>query len=184
VLWVAGLLAVLVGGWAGATLWTQRPPARFRPTVAIKGAALSNGITAGNLVVETEGTIDPDELVQLYRRTLDALRVFVKSAPGGGKPEFEISDPIDVLLAVPAAALCEPTAYFDHHAPQNCAAEPWAIAIGPHGTRRLMVVSDRAQLAAALRRGVAQAACEFSPVADDRLREICDITGRFAGSAN
>jgi hypothetical protein len=47
-----------------------------------------------------------------------------------------------------------------------------------------MVVSDRAQLAAALRRGVAQAACEFSPVAVEKLREICDITSRFAESPN
>jgi len=183
VLWVAGLLAVLVGGGAGATLWMQRA-ARFRPTVAIAGVAFIRGTTAGKLVVETDGAIEPDELVQLYSRTLDALRVFVRSAPGGGKPELEIRDPIDVLLAVPAAALCEPTAYLDHQVPQNCAAAQWAIAIGARGTHRLMVVSDRAQLAAALRRGVAQAACEFSPVADDRLREICDITGRFAGSAN
>jgi hypothetical protein len=48
-----------------------------------------------------------------------------------------------------------------------------------------MVVSDRAQLIPALRRGVAQAACEFSPEQDnERVREICDVTSRFAESAN
>jgi hypothetical protein len=181
--WVAALLAVLVGGGAAATLWMQRA-AGYRSTVAIAGVALTRGTTAGKLVVETDGAIEPDELARLYTRTLDALRVFVKSGPVGGDPGLEIHDPIDVLLAVPAAALCEPTAYLDRQVPRNCAATQWAIAIGAHGTHRLMVVSDRAQLDAALRRGVAQAACEFSPVADDKVREFCDITGRFAGSAN
>jgi hypothetical protein len=50
-----------------------------------------------------------------------------------------------------------------------------------------MVVSNRAQLVSALRKGVAQAACEFSPVPveDEKLtREFCQITRRFAESAN
>jgi len=48
-----------------------------------------------------------------------------------------------------------------------------------------MIVSDRAQLISALRKGVAQAACECSPAQDNKLvREICDVTARFAESAN
>ena len=50
-----------------------------------------------------------------------------------------------------------------------------------------MVVSDRAQLISAMRKGVAQAACDFSPVPveDKKLtREFCAITARFAESTN
>jgi hypothetical protein len=47
-----------------------------------------------------------------------------------------------------------------------------------------MVVSDRAQLGDAVRRGVAQAVREFSPVSDERLHELRDLTARFAESAN
>jgi hypothetical protein len=47
-----------------------------------------------------------------------------------------------------------------------------------------MVVSDRAQVGAAVRRGVAQAVREFSPVADERLHELKELTARFAESAN
>jgi hypothetical protein len=150
--------------------------------VAIAGVTLSKGTTAGKLVVETDGAVDPGELARLYTSTLGALRLYAK-ASGIGK--VEIPDPIDVLLAVPARALCEPSAYLDHQAPRNCASALSATAIGARGTHRLMVVSDRAQLIPAMRKGVAQAACDFSPVEDNKLvREICDVTSRFAESAN
>jgi hypothetical protein len=182
--WLAVALAVLVGGGAAAVVVMTRT-ARYRSTVDIAGVALTRGITAGKLVVETDGTVEPDELARLYTSTLDALRLFVRTNRMGAAPGPEIADPIDVLVAVPAAALCEPTAYLDRQPPRTCAVVPWAIAIGARGTHRLMVVSDRAQLIAAVRRGVARAACEFSPVeGEDKLREFCDLTTRFAESTN
>jgi hypothetical protein len=182
--WLAVALAVLVGGGAAAVLVMKRTP-RFRSTVAIQGVAFTRGITHGRLRVETDGAVDPGELAGLYGATFEALRAYVRHAGGdGGAPALEIPDPIDVLLAVPAAALCEPTAYLDRQAPRNCAAAAWATAIGAKGTRRLMVVSDRARLIESLRHGVAQAACELSPVEDAKLREICDLTIRFAESTN
>jgi tRNA A-37 threonylcarbamoyl transferase component Bud32 len=181
--WLAVALAVLVGSGAAALLVTKRTP-RFRSTVAIQGVAFTRGITAGKLRVETDDAVDPDELARLYAATLDALRAYVRSERASGAQALDIADPVDVLLAVPVAALCEPTAYFDHQAPSNCATAGWATAIGARGTHRLMVVSDRAQLGDAVRRGVAQAVREFSPVADERLHELQELTARFAGSAN
>jgi serine/threonine protein kinase len=179
--WLVAIAIAVLGGAAASLLLKQR--ARYRSTVEINGVALTRGTTVGKLVVETDGAVEPAELGRLYTSTLDALRLFVRTAPGG-KPGLEIADPVDVLLAVPAAALCEPTAYLDRQAPRNCAAAQWATAIGAKGTRRLMVVSDRARLIESLRHGVAQAACELSPVEDAKLREICDLTSRFADSTN
>lgn len=180
--WIAAALAgavVVAGGAVAAVL--IRKPAGFHSSVTIQGVALTAGTTAGKLVVETDGTIEPGELAHQYSATLAALRTFAASQPGA---KLTIADPVDVLLAVPAAALCEPTAYLDHQAPGNCATALSATAIGARGTHRLMVVSDRAQLGPALRRGVAQAACEFSPEQDNqRVREICDVTNRFAESS-
>jgi tRNA A-37 threonylcarbamoyl transferase component Bud32 len=179
---VALVVAVVVGGAAVGTVVLHRVTG-FRSTVAIQGVSFTRGLTVGKLVVETDGAVDPSELAKLYTSTLRALRAYVQTAPTSAK--LEISDPVDVLLAVPAAALCEPTAYLDHVAPGNCGSALSATAIGARGTRRLMVVSDRAQLISALRKGVAQAACEFSPVQDNKVvREICDVTARFAESAN
>jgi serine/threonine-protein kinase len=177
-LWLALLLAVVIGGGAAAVLRTRA--GEFRSTVAIEGVALTRGTTVGKLVVETDGAVEPAEVAELYASTLAALRLYATRARTG----LELADPIDVLLAVPASALCEPTAYFDHQPPRGCATERWATAIGARGTRRLMVVSDRARLIDAVRHGVAHAVCEFSPIATENIREICDIALRFADSAN
>jgi hypothetical protein len=178
--WLAAAVVALAAG-GGAVLWWQRAGGHGG-TIEIAGITLTRGATIDKLRVETDGAIEPAELAEQYASTLRALRAYA----GAGTPgALEIADPIDVLLAVPARALCEPTAYLDRKAPQNCASALSATAIGAKGTRRLMVVSDRAQLIPALRRGVAQAACDFSPVDDNQLvRQICDVTTRFAESAN
>jgi tRNA A-37 threonylcarbamoyl transferase component Bud32 len=181
--WLALLLAVLVGGGGAAAVVMARRAARYHATVEIAGVTLTKGKTVGKLLVETDGKVEPDEVARLYASTLGALRLYVTANQAGAK--LEIADPVDVLLAVPAGALCEPTAYLDHLPPRDCASALSARAIGARGTHRLMVVSDRSQLIPALRKGVAQAACEFSPVEEAKqVREICDITSRFAESAN
>jgi tRNA A-37 threonylcarbamoyl transferase component Bud32 len=183
VLAIALVALVLLGG-AGAAVMLLRAPAGYRATVEIAGVTLTRGAAIEQLRVETDGAIEPVELAHLYVATLAALRQYARSGPPA-QPALEIADPIDVLLAVPARALCEPTAYLDRQPPGDCASALSATAIGARGTRRLMVVSDRAQLAQALRRGIAQATCDFSPAEDDqRLRQICEVTSRFAGSAN
>jgi tRNA A-37 threonylcarbamoyl transferase component Bud32 len=179
--WLAMALAVVIGGGAAAVLVLQRA-GRYHSVTEIAGVKLTRGAMIDKLLVETDGAVEPAELAKLYTSTLGALRLYLKAS----RPDVKLAgDPIDVLLAVPAAALCEPTAYLDHQAPKDCASALSATAIGARGTHRLMVVSDRAQLIPALRKGVAQAACEFSPEQDNkRVREICDITNRFAESAN
>ncbi|HSS02989.1 MAG TPA: serine/threonine-protein kinase [Kofleriaceae bacterium] len=180
--WLALAAVVVVSAGAVAAVAVQRA-GRFHATVAINGVALTKGKTAGTLVVETDGTIEPDELGRLYQSTLDALRLYIKQSRLGDK--VQLPDPVDVLLGVPARALCEPSAYLDHQAPPRCATALSATAIGARGTHRLMVVSDRAQLISAMRKGVAQAACDFSPAEGNQLvREICDAAGRFAESSN
>jgi hypothetical protein len=180
--WIALAAVVLVSAGAVVAVAVQRA-GRYRATVAINGIALTRGTTIGKLVVETDGAVEPEELARLYRSTLDALRLYATNSRLGSK--VQIPDPVDVLLGVPAAALCESSAYLDHQAPPHCATALSATAIGARGTHRLMVVSDRAQLIPALRKGVAQAACDFSPAEDNKLvREICDVASRFAESSN
>jgi hypothetical protein len=180
--WLALAAALLVAGGAATVLLIQRA-ARYHATVDIAGVTFTKGAVIDGRLVETDGAIEPAELAKLYASTLNALQVYARTRPVGAK--LEIADPVDVLLAVPAGALCEPSAYLDHQAPNNCRSLLSATAIGAKGTHRLMVVSDRAQLVLALRKGVAQAACEFSPVEDNTVvREICDVTSRFAESAN
>ena len=179
-----GAAGVVALGGGGAAALLARRAARFESSVEIAGVSLTHGATAGNLVVETDGSVVPDDLARLYTSTLDQLRHYVDSHPLRAGKRTQIPDPIDVLLAVPATTLCEPTAYLDRQPPRDCRTASWAIAIGAHGTHRLMVVSDGAQLVDAVHRGAARAACEFSPLEGDALRELCDVTARFPGSAN
>jgi hypothetical protein len=185
--YVALAAAVLVGGGVTAAVVARRAHRAAggggaASSVAIDGVALTRQLQVGRLAVETDGAVEPDEVAQRYTATLTAIRVFVKASP---LAKVDVPDPIDVLLAVPAAALCEPSAYLDHQPPRNCATALSATAIGARGTHRLMIVSDGARLNASLRGGVAQAVCEFSPVQDDKLvRQLCDLTSRFAESPN
>jgi tRNA A-37 threonylcarbamoyl transferase component Bud32 len=191
--WLALGVAVLLGG-GGAAAVVMMERAGAHPAVEIAGVALPKRQEVGALHVETDGTIEPAELARLYTSTLDAMRLYVHthqlaalgSAAAGAPAELpELPDPVDVLLAVPGRALCEPTAYHNRQPPKDCATAASAIAIGAAGKHHLMVVSDRARLIVALRKGVAQAACEFSPLEDiKRVSEICDLTTLFAKSTN
>src|SRR5262249_42650844 len=79
--WLAVVAIAALGG-ATASVLVKRG-ARYRSTVQITGVALTRGTTIGKLVVETDGAVEPAELARLYTSTLDALRLFAKTAPGG-----------------------------------------------------------------------------------------------------
>jgi tRNA A-37 threonylcarbamoyl transferase component Bud32 len=180
--WIAVVLAAFIGGGGSAAIVMVRRASRYHSTVDINGITLTKGSMAGKMLVETDGRVEPDEVAMRYASTLGALRDYVTAHHAA---KVEITDPVDVLLAVPAGALCEPTAYLDHQVPKDCVSAMSATAIGAKGTHRLMVVSDRAQLSSALRKGVAKAVCEFSPLEGPKLvTEICDIANRFAESSN
>jgi serine/threonine protein kinase len=194
--WIALVLAVVVlGAGAAAVAVMQRGGAPTAPADAIAGVALTKHAVIGKLDIATDGTVEPAELAKLYDSTLTALRVYVHTnllaarprAPASPAPDdTELPDRLDVLLAVPARVLCAPAAYYDGKPPGDCATADAATAIGAGGKRRLMVVSDRARLMTALRKGISQAACEFFPAEDKdkRMNEICALTTRFAESAN
>jgi tRNA A-37 threonylcarbamoyl transferase component Bud32 len=196
--WLAVALAVVVvGAGTAAVVVMQRPGSSAAPaTDAIAGVALTRHAVIGKLDIATDGTLEPVELAKLYDSTFSALRVYVhtnllqvarpRTSEAPAPVAVELPDRVDVLLAVPARVLCAPAAYYDGKPPSDCATADAATAIGAGGKRRLMVVSDRARLMTALRKGISQAACEFFPAEDKdkRMNEICALTARFAESAN
>src|SRR5262249_50616072 len=142
--WLAVVLAALAGGGGAAAIVIARRPVRDEPTVQIAGVTLTRSLTVGKLHIETDGKVEPDELAKLYAGTLDELRPFVKAELAKAKlvnAPLEIGAPVDVLLAVPAGALCEPSAYLNLQTPEHCETALSATAIGARGTHRLMVVS-------------------------------------------
>jgi serine/threonine-protein kinase len=169
--------AVVAGGIAGALVVL---PGRsgYRPTVKVEGVTLVAGKRFGPVLVETDGAVTPDEVGQIYRTQLAALRLHVTQQ----KPALDLGEPVTELVAMPRAAMCLPRNW-NMDPPKDCASSPSVTLFGPRQQHRMFVVSDRAQLTEAIRRGVAQAACELhpplTPDQEGRYREICALTEQF-----
>jgi serine/threonine protein kinase len=166
--------ALVVGGVAGALVLLPGH-AGYKPMVAVEGATLVAGQRFGALLVETDGEVTPAEVEASYRTALEALRAHVKKQ----KPALEIPDPVNEIVAMPQAAMCLKRNW-SMDPPKDCAISPSVTLFGPRGEHRMFVVSDRMQLADAIRRGVAQAACDLQPApTPEQQQQICALTDQF-----
>lgn len=170
--------ALLAGGVAGA-LVMMRGGGGYRPAVKIEGATLTAGQRFGPLLVETDGAVTPAEVEAIYRTQLAALRLHVTKQ----KPDLTVPDPVTELVAMPQAAMCLKGNWL-LDPPKDCASSPSVALFGPQGQHRMFVVSDRARLAEAVRRGIALAACELgadrsTPEGLKRAEELCLLTQSF-----
>jgi serine/threonine protein kinase len=174
--WVALALVVLGGGGTVAALLLTKPSGGYHPATEISGVTLTAGKAFKDLhvLVETDGTVTPDEVAAAYRSTLDALRAFDPKVTA----TYEV---VETIIAIPQAAMCEPTAYPVASPPEDCKIALAEHAIGAHGSHNLLVVGNRAVLADAIRAGLARAVCEFQPADTEiaKLDKICEMTKRF-----
>ncbi|HWU86096.1 MAG TPA: hypothetical protein VN253_02430, partial [Kofleriaceae bacterium] len=136
----------------------------------------------GALLVETDGAVTPAEVEAIYRTQLAALRLHVTQQ----KPALALPDPVTELIAMPQPAMCLKGNWLIDP-PKDCASSPSVTLFGPKAQHRMFVVSDRARLAEAIRRGVAQAACELSadrstPEGQQRAEELCVLTESFVAA--
>ncbi|HSK01816.1 MAG TPA: serine/threonine-protein kinase [Kofleriaceae bacterium] len=173
--------AVIAGGAAGAVLM-MRSRAGYQPVAKVEGVTLTAGQRFGPLLVETDGEVAPAEVAEVYRTQLAALRLHVTQQ----RPGLEIPDPVTQIVAMPQAAMCLKRNW-NMDPPKDCAISPSVTLFGPQGELRMFVVSDRAGLADAIRRGVAQAACDLHPPLEtpdqqERYRQICELTEQFIGA--
>jgi serine/threonine-protein kinase len=174
---ILALAAVVVAGGAGAGAFVMlRGGAGYKPTVKIEGATLTAGQRFGALVVETDGQVSPAEVEAIYRTQLAALRLHLTQQ----QPGLEIPEPVTQIVAMPQAAMCLKRNWLVDP-PKDCATAPSVTLFGPQNEHRMFVVSERAQLAEAIRRGVAQAACDLhqTPDQEARYRKICELTEQF-----
>jgi hypothetical protein len=186
---VAALGLVVALGAAAVVVMLQRSGGKrgsgYVP-MAIEGVTITGHTRFGPLMIETDGTLEPGEIEAAYRAGLAQLReAAAATKPFKGFPTaVEIRDPaVDVIVPVPQLALCAPTAYPMGVPPLDCRETLATLAIGSRGEKRLMIVNERANLAAALAVGVGKAVCEF-PAEDNHPRhtEICEVTKHFIES--
>ena len=175
---VAALILVLGGVAAAALLLRSHGPPPYKSAASIKGVTLTEGKTYDDLhvLVETDGTVHPDEVIAAYR---DVLRDLVKFQPNVVAHREVIVE----IIAAPAQAMCEPTLVRMSPAPKDCSGELAATVVGVGSTNTLMVTNDRSLLPRAMRVGVAGAVCEFQGdyASGSAQDAICDMTREFAG---
>jgi serine/threonine protein kinase len=172
--WPLALVAIVVVAAAGGGTWWYMSQAKgYAANTSIKGVTLAAGKRYEDLhvLVETDGRLTVDAVAAAYRTTLTDLQ--------GLDPTLDAQlDVIDVIVAVPRTALCEPTAYPVAKPPEDCKLALAAPAIGRHAENRLYVVDDPASLARAMHAGLAQAECDFQKDMQ-KLKRICEAAGKL-----
>jgi tRNA A-37 threonylcarbamoyl transferase component Bud32 len=182
--WPVVVLALLVlgGGGAAAALMLTGGDDGYKSSTRIRGVKLTTGKKIGRVLVETDTKTTPDEVGAAYDDTLTKLAAF------DAKVTAKL-DVVDEIAAVPAVALCEPSAYAVQNTdpPADCKTALATTTYGKGGLQRLLVAYDRGPITAAMREGLASAVCTFqaryldpdSDADSDKLKQICDMTERF-----
>ncbi|MCX5748033.1 MAG: serine/threonine-protein kinase, partial [Proteobacteria bacterium] len=160
---VIGTLVVAAGTTAAIFVSrSHKKPAGITPTLAIVDVVFTAQQKFGPLTVEATGTLSVDEIERGYRGALVELRAIAKRLDRKGRPPLEFADPtIDAIVSLPRTAMCAPSAYLGESAPPDCDVTLATVGIGLKGTKRMMVVEDRASLQKALLLGAAKALCTF-----------------------
>jgi serine/threonine protein kinase len=176
--WIALAISVLAAGGVGAAIILTTGTSGYQPQFGMKGVSLVQGKRFDDLhlMVETDGNVTPDDVVAAYREALVKAKAF--------QPKIADSlDVIDHIVAIPAKALCEPSAY-PAHLPEDCASALEERTYGKGASRVLLVLDDKVSLGLALRHGVAHAVCDFQPsgLSPEAQLKTCDLANRFVGS--
>lgn len=168
--------AVLAGGVAGVLVMLPGDGGGYRPAVKVQGVALTAGQRFGPLLVETDGQVTPAEVAEIYQTQLAALRLHLSER----QPGLDIADPVTEIVAMPRAAMCLTENWSGIVPPKDCASSPSVTLFGPRKQHRMFVASERGLLTDAIRRGIAQAACELHPPpSPEQEKALCALTEQF-----
>jgi hypothetical protein len=170
------ILATLVLAGAGVTAYvvmTDKGGPRYTAVSAVPGVAIQSGKVIDAVLFETDGVLAPEEIADAYRTTLGELEALDTL---GAQTKV-----LHVVTAIPRSALCTPGIV----RPSREACVPSDVAttaLGKKGARVLFISNDRSQLASTMRRGLAQAVCDFQPTDTDlkKVSAICELTKQFA----
>ena len=175
---IVAVLGLVVLGGAGATaaFVMSRETSSYASSISLPGVALTSGkrFEGTPVLFETDGVLTSEELAESYRSTLAALEI----ANNRGAQTRVVT----VIASVPRSALCS-TAIVRTSREQCLSSDVATSALGNRGAHVLLISNDRSQLAQNMRRGLAQAVCDFQPNYTDslaKLSAICAMTKQFS----
>ncbi len=182
----------------GSTVRGKRPPPKKWPWLVAALVVLAGGATAAalllggqahppdtkqagsaELVFEPGGGATSAQGGAAYRASLEALAKVVAAK----LPHVSLERPVDRIVLVPQADLCDPARYGDIPVPASC--KGLVSSVSTSTPRTLLVVADQPPLQHAMDDGVATAVCLFQAFAVDGdpespqkaklANEICDV---------
>lgn len=170
--WILLGLVVAGGGAAAAVLVMKKGgPTGYQPKHPdVGGVKVTAGASFNGVLVETTGTLRPEEISRAYESTLGRLQELAKSKALAFPP------PLQEIVAVPRPVFCAGSAYIDGNPPRDCQSLSYASLLGARGEHRLMVLDDREQLAKNMDLAVADAICLF---ATDTASNVCQVAEEF-----
>jgi hypothetical protein len=181
--WPFIVLALLVigGGGATATLLFMKKgkPSGYQAKTKLPGVTLTVGKKFDNVLVETTGTVQPDDVYTIYAASLAELETFETQNTAK-------RDVVQEIILVPGGQLCGLPIT---RANPDATCDTYTTAIS--GKRQLFVADDPSTLQKNIRAGAAQAVCDFAFVfadaaADERasakaVDAACQMAKRFIG---
>ena len=129
----------------------------------LEGTTIVAGERVGKRLVETDGSVTAKELAKAFDDALAELRAYAPDTSSGSAP-VEIPELVfDEIVAVSRATFCSPKLYeaYPNGKPADCKTAGGSIALGAGGSRLMVIVGDRARLAASMRDGLVQVVCRF-----------------------
>lgn len=176
---VVALALIVLGGGAAVYFLAlrQKAPAAYQAVARADGLVLVEGKRWDklNLLVESDGTIKPDDVFSAYAAAQKAL---IDSNP-------KVFESVNVGLAdhivvLPKGYLCSPSLY-RIKPPKDCSTASFAAAFGADGKNQLLIANDRPGLADNMKRGVAASACLFQPetMPAGQVQAICEASKQF-----
>jgi len=173
--WIVLALLVIGGGGATAAVLLLGKT-RYQSVTKISG--VTQGKKMGNVVFETDGNVTPEVVAAEYQNALTQLAAFEPKVTA----ELKV---VNAIAAIPAARLC--TSGLAPATKEPCDPRaPAVTALNGAGAHILVVPDDAANLARAMRYGLARAVCDFQPdytTDGDKLDAVCAMTERFAKGA-
>jgi serine/threonine protein kinase len=180
--WIVIAVSALALAGVGTAILVKRGKHGYEAVTKIPGVTITGGKAIGDLRIETDGPVTPEEIGAAYTAALDELQQFDPKV----KARLRV---IDTIVAIPASHLCDPGILHVSLEPCDAARTLAVSAIGAGKSHVLLISDQKDVLAGTVRAGLAQAVCDFQIdyLAKTQeglalLDQVCAMTQRFRGA--
>ena len=175
-LYAALALVLLVAGAGGAVALVLHGKSAYRPVAKFAGVTLTTGKQFGQVLVETDGSITPDEIYAEYAKALKALV--------DAKPNVFATvnvETVQHIVPVPQPFLCHPDLYMSADSVEkNCATAKVSLTFERNG-KHIMLLANGPDMMATLRSAAVNSVCllQGGEVSGETEKQICHEVQQF-----